>query len=55
MKKYKLNPEKYKGNISDVAEIIRIALTGRTNTPDLWSITKLIGEQKMRQRIETLL
>ena len=55
MKVYKLYPEKYKGNISDVAEMIRLALTGKTNTPDLWSIIKLIGEKKMRKRVEALL
>ena len=48
MKAYKANPDDYKGSISDIAEIIRIAVTGRANTPDLWSIIHIIGEDKMR-------
>lgn len=54
MKAYKANPENYKGSISDVAEIVRIAVTGKANTPDLWSIIHIIGEDKMRQSISKL-
>ena len=52
MKAYKKEPEKYKGNVSDIAEIIRIAITGRANTPDLWSIVHVMGEEQMTSRIE---
>ena len=51
MKAYKANPENYKGNVSDIAEVIRIAVTGRANTPDLWSIVHIMGEAQMRERI----
>lgn len=51
MKAYKANPESFKGSISDVAEIVRIAVTGKANTPDLWSIIHIIGEEKMREEI----
>lgn len=51
MKAYKANPENYKGSISDIAEIVRIAVTGKANTPDLWSIIHIIGEEKMREEI----
>lgn len=51
MKAYKANPESFKGSISDVAEIVRIAVTGKANTPDLWSIIHIIGEDKMREEI----
>ena len=51
-KDYKENPEKYKGETSDVAEVIRIAVTGRANTPDLWGIIHIMGEEQMRDRIE---
>lgn len=40
MKEYKSNPGKYKGNVSDVAEVIRIATTSLSNTPDLWTIMR---------------
>ena len=55
MKAYKAEPEKYKGNVSDVAEVVRIAVTGHANTPDLWSIVHIMGEDQMRQRIEKIL
>ena len=54
MKAYKANPENYKGSISDIAEIVRIAVTGRANTPDLWSIIHIIGEDSMKAKIESL-
>ena len=53
MKAYKAAPDNYKGNVSDVAEVVRIAVTGRANTPDLWSIVHIMGEEQMRQRIES--
>jgi len=52
MKAYKANPENFKGNVSDIAEIVRIAVTGRANTPDLWTIVHIMGEDQMRERIE---
>lgn len=55
MKAYKAEPEKYKGNVSDVAEVVRIAVTGHANTPDLWSIVHIMGEDQMRQRIEKII
>lgn len=51
MKAYKANPENYKGSISDIAEMVRIAVTGMANTPDLWSIIHIIGEQGIRDKI----
>ncbi|MGN1398974.1 MAG: glutamate--tRNA ligase [Erysipelotrichaceae bacterium] len=55
MKAYKLDPTGYKGSIADVSEVIRIATTGRKNTPDLWSIMQIIGEQQTRSRINKVL
>lgn len=55
MKEYKLNPEAYKGNVADIAEVLRIATTGKANTPDLWSIIHILGEEKSRARIERAL
>lgn len=52
-KDYKKNPELYKGSISDVSNIVRVAVTGRTNSPDLWEICHILGEDVMRKRIET--
>ena len=51
VKEYKNNPEKFKGHVGDVSTVIRAAITSRFNTPDLYSIIRLLGEEKVRQRI----
>ncbi len=55
MKDYKANPEAYKGSVADVAEILRIATTGRANTPDLCTIQQILGEKETRARLEAQL
>ncbi len=52
MKDYKLNPQNYPGSVSDVAEVLRIAVTGKSNTPDLWSIMQILGDSETRARLE---
>ncbi len=52
MKEYKACPEAWRGSVADVAEILRIAVTGKANTPDLWSIMQILGEDEVRTRIE---
>lgn len=51
MKTYKANPELFKGNVADASNIVRLTLTGRTNTPDLYEIMKLLGTNKVLERI----
>ena len=51
-KDYKKNPEQYKGSITDVSNVIRVAVAGRTNSPDLWEICQIIGEKAMKERIQ---
>ena len=51
MKAYKANPEAFPGNVSDVAEIVRIAMSGLTNTPDLWTIMQILGEERTFARL----
>lgn len=55
MKAYKANPENYKGNVSDIAEVVRIAVTGKANTPDLWTIIHIMGEGQMKERINNII
>ena len=52
MKAYKANPEAYAGNVSDVAEMLRIAVTGFSNTPDLWTIMQILGKDRTLSRID---
>ncbi|MEW8955876.1 glutamate--tRNA ligase [Clostridium sp.] len=49
-KSFKKDPESFKGMVSDVAGIVRSALTHRTNTPDLYTIMVILGEEKVRER-----
>ena len=51
-KEYKANPEKYKGHAGDLSTVLRIAITGRRNTPDLCSIMQVLGKNKCIERIE---
>ena len=50
-KEYKKNPENYKGSVGQVCEVIRVAVTNRTNTPDLYEILKLLGKERIKERI----
>lgn len=52
VKEFKQNPDAFKGHVGDVSTVIRVALTGRTNTPDLCSITALLGAERVQTRIE---
>lgn len=51
VKEYKKNPEAYKGHVGDVSGVIRIAVTSRSNTPDLCAIMQLLGKDEVTARI----
>ena len=50
VKEYKANPENYKGHVGDISTVIRVALTGRKNTPDLYEILKNLGKERIEKR-----
>ena len=54
-KEFKANPDAYKGMISDVAGAVRSALSHRTNTPDLYTIMQIMGEERVRERFNKFL
>ncbi|MBQ6606436.1 MAG: glutamate--tRNA ligase [Firmicutes bacterium] len=54
-KDFKKHPEDYRGSIVDVSNTIRVGLTGRANSPDLWQVSQLLGEATCRRRLEKLL
>lgn len=54
MKEYKQNPDNYKGNVADVATLIRVSMTTSQTTPDLYQILKLLGKNKIKQRIDMI-
>lgn len=51
VKEFKKNPDAFKGHVGDISTVIRIAVTSRTNTPDLYMIMKLLGKNKVIERI----
>ena len=51
MKAYKANPEAFKGNVSDVATVLRVFITGRTQSPDLYAIMKVMGKERISKRL----
>lgn len=55
MKAYKANPEAYKGNVSDVSMFLRIAVTGKLNSPDMYAVMQILGQNKVNERIHKLL
>ena len=50
-KEYKANKEAYKGSVGDLSTVLRVAVTGRRNTPDLWSIMQVLGTSECKNRI----
>ena len=51
-KEYKKSPEEYKGHVGDICEALRVMITGRTKSPDLFSIMKILGKDRINNRIE---
>ena len=52
-KLYKQSPEEYKGHVGDVSTVVRVAVTGRENTPDLYQISSVLGYEETMRRIDS--
>ena len=50
VKEYKNNPDSYKGHVGDISTVIRVKITGRANTPDLYEILKVLGKESVLKR-----
>ena len=55
VKQFKTDPSGWKGHVGDVSSVIRTALTGRKNTPDLYAIMALLGQERCAERINQTL
>ncbi len=51
-KEYKANPEQYKGAVGDISMVIRIAVTGRQNSPDLQTVMAILGGERVLARLQ---
>ena len=54
MKEYKQNPDNFKGNVADVSTAIRVGVTSKSMTPDLYEILKLLGKEKIKERFSKI-
>ena len=54
MKEYKENPDKYKGSVADISTVLRVALTSKSMTPDLYEIMRLLGKDRIIERIKKI-
>ena len=54
MKEYKESPEKFKGNVADVSTVLRVSLTTKSMTPDLYDIMKLLGKDRINNRYKMI-
>ena len=52
VKEFKANPDMYKAHVGDVSTVLRVALTGRTNTPDMYEILQVLGKESVIKRLE---
>ncbi len=55
IKIYKENPHNYKGHVGDIAMVLRVALTSKSMTPNLYDIMKLLGKNRIKERINILI
>lgn len=55
VKEYKKNPDNYPGHVGDVSMVLRVALTGRQNTPDMYEIMKILGKEEMERRFQRII
>ncbi len=55
MKAYKADPDAFKGSIADVSMFLRVAVTGKLNAPDLYTVMQILGENETRARIEHMI
>ena len=52
VKEFKKEPEKWPGHVGDISTVIRVALTGRQNTPDMYEIMQVLGKESVTKRLQ---
>ena len=55
VKEYKAEPEKWPGHVGDISTVIRVSLTGRQNTPDLYEIMNVLGKENIIKRLSFIM
>ena len=55
VKEWKAQPEKWPGHVGDVSTVLRVALTRRSNTPDMYEIMKVLGKERIFKRFQEVM
>ena len=55
MKAYKANPEQFKGSVADISMFLRVAVTGKLNSPDMYEVMRILGTERVSARIQALI
>ena len=55
MKAYKANPEAFRGNVADVSMFLRVAVTGKLNSPDMYAVMQVMGKDRVAARIGAMI
>ena len=54
-KDFKKHPEEFKGHVGHVSGVVRLAIVGRSQSPDVWEIQQILGEERTKQRVNDML
>jgi glutamyl-tRNA synthetase len=55
MKAYKASPESFKGSVADVSMFIRVAVTGKLNSPDMYTVMQILGQETVIKRVNEMI
>ncbi len=55
MKAYKASPESFKGSVADISMFLRIAVTGKLNSPDMYAVMQILGKDRVTSRMEAMI
>ena len=55
MKAYKASPENFKGSVADISMFIRVAVTGKLNSPDMYAVMQILGKDRVIARIKNMI
>ncbi len=55
MKQYKATPEAFRGSVADVSMFLRVAVTGKLNSPDMYAVMQVLGEDRVRARVQNMI
>jgi len=55
MKAYKASPESFKGNVADISMFLRVAVTGKLNAPDMYTVMQILGYERVIARIDAMI